>query len=405
MENNILETIDPGELGKRLQQARKKRGLTQEAAAQLVDLARTTLVAIEKGERRVKAGELISLARAYGQQIGDFVRPRPQVEAFAVQFRGPSHMTEQDEEKIAPYIAEFEELCRNYLELEEITQSTLVRKYPSEYQISGLRPDHAAEMVGIQERNRLDLGDGPIPKNPVMRDVLEQEVGLRIFFMQLPGRFSEMYYYDHKLGGCIAINSVHPEERRRLSLAHAYGHFLAHRFKPEVLLEDGYQRKPESEQFADAFSLNFLMPANGLAMRFSDIKRAQGKVTVLDLCRLAYYYGVSTQAIVLRLEDMKLLRTGTWDILQARGFKVREAQQQLGLDPLPEQRELLPRRYQYLALVALENGFISEGQFAHFLRIDRLEARRVAHRLMIETVGADMDSSIIDTDLTQSALA
>src|SRR5690349_5378293 len=79
MENNILETIDPKELGKRLQQARKGRGLTQEAVAQLVDMARTTLVAIEKGERRVKAGELISLARVYGQQIGDFVRPRPQV--------------------------------------------------------------------------------------------------------------------------------------------------------------------------------------------------------------------------------------------------------------------------------------------------------------------------------------
>ena len=227
-------------------------------------------------------------------------------------------------------------------------------------------------------------------------------MGLRIFFMALPGRFSEIYYYDHKLGGCIAINSARPEERRRLPLAHAYGHFLAHRLKSEVLLEDGYQRKPESERFADAFSLNFLMPTNGLAIRFSDVKRAQGKVTVLDLCRLAHYFGVSTQAIVLRLEDLKLLRTGTWDILQARGFKAREVQQQPGLDQLPEQRELLPKRYQYLALVALENGLISEGQFAHFLRVDRLEARRVAHKLRLETVGAEMDGSIIDTDLTQS---
>ena len=164
MENNILETIDPRELGKRLVQVRKRRGLTQEAAAQLVDLARTTLVAIEKGERRVKAGELISLARVYGQQIGDFVRPRLRVEAFAAQFRGPSHLTEEDKKKIAPYIAEFEELCRDYLEMEEITQSPLARKYPSEYQIAGLRPYHAGEMVAIQERNRLDLGDGPSPR-------------------------------------------------------------------------------------------------------------------------------------------------------------------------------------------------------------------------------------------------
>ncbi|HEX9989183.1 MAG TPA: XRE family transcriptional regulator [Chloroflexia bacterium] len=404
MDDNILETINLRELGKALQEARKKRGLTQEAAAQLLELARTTLVAIEKGERRIKAGELIKLSRVYGRQVSDFVRPRPQIESFQVQFRGPSHLTEEHEEIIAPYIADFEELCRDYLELDEITQSPLVRKYPSEYQIAGLRPDHAAEMVAIQERNRLDLGDGPIPTNPVMRDVLEQEVGLRIFFMDLPGRFSEIYHYDHKLGGCIAINSGHPEERRRLSLSHAYGHFLAHRFKPEVLTEDGYQRKPESEQFADAFSLNFLMPVNGITMRFNDIKRSQGKVTVLDLCRLAYYYGVSVQAIVLWLEDIKLLRTGTWDILQARGFKVGEARQQLGLVPLPERPDLLPKRYQHLALVALEKGLVSEGQFAHFLRVDRLEARRIAHELRLDTVGTEMDSAIIDFDLTQSAI-
>ena len=416
MENNILETMDPKELGKRLQQARKRRGLTQEASAQLVDLARTALAAIEKGERRAKAGELIRLARVYGRQVGDFVRPRPPVEAFAVQFREPSrisHMTEQDEGKIALFIGEFEDLCRDYLELEEITQSPIVRKYPPEYQIAGLRHDYAGEMIASQERNRLDLGSGPITTDPALRDMLEQEVGLRIFFMDLPDRVSAMYHYDHTLGGCIAINSAHSEESRRLSLAHAYAHFLAHRLKPKVLLKSGYRRKPGSEPFADAFGLNFLMPANGLAMRFSDIKRAEGKVTILDLCRLAYYYGVSTQVIVLRLEDMKLLRTGTWGMLQARGFRVREAQEaqdtqlQPGIDPLPEQRllkqrELLPRRYQYLALVALENGLVSEGQFAHFLRVDRIEGRWMAHKLRLESVGAKMDSSIINTDLTQS---
>jgi Zn-dependent peptidase ImmA (M78 family)/DNA-binding XRE family transcriptional regulator len=404
MDVNILDKIDMRELGKKLQDARKRRGLTQEAAAQLIEIARTTLVAIEKGERRIKAGELIKLAHVYGRQVGDFVRLRPQVESFQVQFRGPSSMTDEDEALIAPHISEFEELCRDYLELEEITGAPLVRRYPSEYQIAGLRPDRAAEIVAIQERNRLDLGDSPIPTDPIMRDVLEQEVGLRIFFIDLPNRFSEMYHYDHKLGGCIAVNGLHPEERRRLSLTHAYGHFLAHRFKPEVLLQQGYQRKPESEQFADAFSLNFLMPAGGLAVRFTDIKRTQGKVTVLDLCRLANYYGVSVQAMVLWCEDLKLLRTGTWDILQARRFKVREAQQQLGLDPLPEQRELLPKRYQYLALTALEEGLISEGQFAHFLRTDRLEARLLAHELRLQTIGEEMDGSIINSDLTQPAL-
>src|SRR5437762_6707160 len=143
VDSNILDTIDMRELGKELQEARKKRGLTQEAAAQLLNVARTTLTAIEKGDRHIRADELIKLARAYGRQVSDFVRPRPQIEPFQVQFRGPGHRTEEDEQRIAPKIAEFEELCRDYLELEEITEAPLVRKYPSQYEIAGLRVDQA----------------------------------------------------------------------------------------------------------------------------------------------------------------------------------------------------------------------------------------------------------------------
>ena len=51
MDTNILDTIDMRELGKELQQARIKRGLTQEEAAKIIEVARTTITAIEKGER------------------------------------------------------------------------------------------------------------------------------------------------------------------------------------------------------------------------------------------------------------------------------------------------------------------------------------------------------------------
>ena len=82
MEANILDSIDLRQLGKELQEARKNCGMTQEAAAVVLGVARTTITAIEKGERRIKAGELISLARAYGRQVNAFVRQRPQFESF-----------------------------------------------------------------------------------------------------------------------------------------------------------------------------------------------------------------------------------------------------------------------------------------------------------------------------------
>ena len=67
MTDNILENIDMRQLGKLLQQARKQRGMTQEDAAKLIEASRTTMIAIEKGDRRLKPGELIKLARAYGK--------------------------------------------------------------------------------------------------------------------------------------------------------------------------------------------------------------------------------------------------------------------------------------------------------------------------------------------------
>ena len=66
-----------------------------------------------------------------------------------------------------------------------------------------------------------------------------------------------MYTYDEKLGGCMAINANHPEERRRWSLAHGYLHFLAHRRKSVVgLIERPDQKIPESESDLLKFSQN-----------------------------------------------------------------------------------------------------------------------------------------------------
>jgi Zn-dependent peptidase ImmA (M78 family)/DNA-binding XRE family transcriptional regulator len=396
--NDILKEIDPRSLGQELQNARNQRGLTQAEAAEIIDVARTTLTAIEKGDRPIKAAELIQLAQAYGRPVGDFVRPRPQVEAIQPQFRGPYRPSYEDEIKIKAGVAKLEELARNYLELEQITGTPLNYKYPPEYQIGHLSVEQAAEGFASEERNRLGLGDGPIP---ILRDILEQEVGLRIFYLPLqPSKFSAIYIYNHQAGGCIAINVQHPEERRRWSLAHDYAHFLAHRFKPRMLIEDGYQRLPEAERFADYFALHFLMPTSSITRRFNQIRQNKGKVTPADLCTLAYYYGVSVAALTRRLEEMRLLPSGVWDKLKARGFKVREAQQQLDLGPLPAHDETLPRRYQYLAIDAFDQELISEGRLARFLDVDRLEARRIAERLRQH--GSDVtDDAQIRLDLTQ----
>lgn len=380
MIENILDKIDLRQLGQRLQQARKRQGLTQEDAAKIINVVRTTITAIEKGERRIKASELMRLAEAYGKELSDFVRSRPEIGEFQVQFRSALSRTAADDERVAASIELLQELCVNYLELEQIMNKPLVQNYPPVYRSDGRRIEQAAEGLAIAERNRLGLGDGPIP---ILRDILEKDVGLRIFYLRVEpsDKFSEIYTFEPVLGGCIAINILHNVERCRWSLAHAYAHFLAHRSKPVVSIEDEYQRKPESERFADSFARYFLMPTNGITQRFNAIYQANGKTTPGDLVKLANYYGVSVEAMVLRLEDMRLVPGGLWERLKERGFKVHEAQAQLRLEPILEPKDQLPERYIDLAVQAYEVGEISEGELAHYLLTDILAARTIAEEL------------------------
>ena len=98
---------------------------------------------------------------------------------------------------------------------------------------------------------------------------------------------------------------------------------------------------------------------------------------------------------------MKLLAGGTWEKLQAGGLKIPEAQQQLDVEMLSAHNEQLPIRYQYLAVDAFDRALITEGQFAYFRRVDRLEARQIAE--LLRPYSQDIaDGSIIDIDVTQS---
>ncbi len=393
---NIFDKIDLRQLGERLQQARKKCGMTQADAAQIINAARTTIVAIEKGERRLKPNELIKLARAYGQAVSNFVRQSPIIEPFEVQFRATYRRSEIEESQINPAILRLEELCQNYLELEEIMDAPLPRNYPQEYDVTNMPIEAAAESIAIAERQRLGLGDSPIP---ILRDVLEQSVGLRIFYLEMPSKYSGLYSYDEQLGGCIAINAKHPEERRRWSLAHEYLHFLAHRRKPVLDYENQYQRKPDTERLADSFPDHFLMPTSGLLKRFNDMYQTHGKFTPTNLFTLAHYYGVSIEALGNRLESIKLIPSGTVDRLRDRGLKVRKVQQELELEEIPQRTDMLPIHYQYLAIEAFDQGLITEGRFANFLGVDRIEARRIAE--VLRDYSSGMMEEIAHLDLRQ----
>ena len=381
MPQHETQEIDPRVLGRRLQEARKARGLTQQDAAGALAVARTTITALEKGDRKTRPDELIQLASLYGRRVSDLVGPKEPIADFAVQFRTAAVRVgaNNDNEAIQEAIQEFQDLCQDYLYLERLNGILSRPTYPPQYPTVGTGPEEAGQDAASFERNRLGLGDGPILR---LREMLELDVGLRVFAIRLPSQVAGIFAYTDELGGCIAVNALHPAERRRWSLAHEYAHFLTNRYQSEISVLGSYRRMPASERIADTFARCLLMPAQGLRRRFNEISRASGgNISAADVCRIAHYYFVSVEAMMLRLEELGVLPKGTWELLRDRGFKVREAQKHLDLPPHPSDDHLLPLRYEFLAARAYEAEHLTEGQLARFLRTNRVSARGTLLRL------------------------
>lgn len=69
MNNSPLDEIDPQILGARLRQGREARGLTLEQAADQSRMTFEAIVAIEKGDQRIRPEKLLSLSTLYGCQL------------------------------------------------------------------------------------------------------------------------------------------------------------------------------------------------------------------------------------------------------------------------------------------------------------------------------------------------
>jgi Zn-dependent peptidase ImmA (M78 family) len=339
-----------------------------------LDLARTTVVAIEAGERALRPEELLGLADLYDEPLDALLREAPAPRQLAAQFRtAVGQAPEQDQLRLA--IAELQRLSEDYVELERITDSRLLARYPLPHPVQR-SSERLAEQLAGEERRRLGLGDGPLPH---MREVLENDVGLRVFAIKLPSKVGGLFGFDQELGACVAMNASQPWERQCWSLAHEYAHFLTRRAKAEVtIVLSEYRRVPAAERFADSFARHFLLPAAGLKRRWEAAAEGAGGPTAGLLLQQADFWSVSFQAFVTRLEGLRLVRPGTYQSLVGRGFAVEEGRALLELQPRGADDRLLPRRYRLLALSAFAEGLISEERLMRFLREDRLAARALA---------------------------
>lgn len=399
------DAIDPRTLGRRIAAARKARGKTQEEVASHLGFSRPTYIAIEKGDRPAKPEEISRLASFLGRRVHELVRPGEPVVELQPHLRAVAEkMKESDEQELLVGIDELHRLAEDYRELEELTNAPLRFNYPLEVNLSArLDVSRFAESIAIQERQRLGLGDQPVTN---LRSILEWDVGLRIFYWELPSAIAGMYALAQDLGCCILVNRKHPAVRRRVSMLHEYGHLIVDRYKPGIDYLSYAGRKPVNERFAEGFALSFLMPASSVGQRFNAIVTSTGDFQVADLCRLSHFYFVSVEAMCLRLEQLGLTPRGTWQSLKESGLAPQTAASLLELPPHLESNQPYPERYKYLAVRAFEQGKISQGQLARFLRCDPVTAREIVAQCLTNVhVEDDGQQRALQLEFHKSLLA
>ena len=375
MTEQVLKLSDV-EIGERLRIAREAKKLTQAAAASAVNVARTTIVAIEQGQRRVRMDELQKLASIYGTSANGILRREAVHVDMIPRFR---RLTESGDGAVEHAARLLNNLVRAEVELENALGVKRPRNYPPERPILPGDVHAQAEEDAQALREWLGLGLGPVLD---IISLLDLQLGIRVYLRRLEGNVSGLFAYDDAAGACMLLNANHPPERIAQTAGHEAGHFISTRNQPEVLTDDEIASSRE-ERYANSFGRSFLTPARAVRQRFAEITAGQSHLTRRHIILLAHTFGVAREAMVRRLEELRLAKAGTWDWFEANGGITNEDVRQV-IGELPnrerimvEAQGLVPPRLALLIREAWKRGLYSEGQLAGLLHLSRHEIREV----------------------------
>ena len=383
-----IDELNAVEIGERLRIAREAAKITQADAAAAAKMARTTLVAIEQGQRRLRLEELQKLARLYRLSANALLRRKSVHVDLVPRFRKLTGKTDAAEEEAVQLLSD---LARAEVELENLLGIKRVRNYPPERRILPGDVRAQAEQDALELRQRLGLGLAPISD---IVTLLEMELGVRVYVRRFDGKISGLFAYDEVLGACILLNANHPRDRRNQTAGHETGHFVGTRHRPEVLRREIDENSRE-ERYAKAFGRSFLTPARAVMQKFGEVTAGSPQLTRRHVIVLAHTFGVSREAIVRRLEELKLTKPGSWDWFERNGGITDDhVRQVLGDLRIPDGHKAEADRPTTLRLDMLagevwRRGLLSEGQLSRLLRLDRVQLRELLDGLEIDGGEAD----------------
>jgi Zn-dependent peptidase ImmA (M78 family)/transcriptional regulator with XRE-family HTH domain len=312
---------------RRLQVARRRRGLTKEALAGRCGVTRRTATDWEAGKVENPPAEAI--AEALGFPVGFFFRgDLDDVGVDAVSFRALTATTKRQVHKVLAAAS----LIGSFSSWMDENFRTPPPDVPSGEELCPPGGEPESSPVEVAESLRAVWGLGVQPVKDML--ALLETRGVRIFGLPPPEREVDAFSYWHGARPLIFLNVTKSAELLRFDLAHELGHLCLHRG-----ITTSRARRFEID--ANAFASAFLMPHQGLVPQLRDT------MTLADVFTLKRHWKVSATAMVRRL--WQLGRITPWQYrswmleLSQRGFRASEP------GGLPHEQSSLLRKVMILA--------------------------------------------------------
>lgn len=277
-------------MGARIAEARGRAALTQSQLASDVSLDRSALAKIEGGTRRVSALELSRIAEAVGERIEWFVLEAPQSIVSHRNLREPGAPSPDIDRLI-------ERATRN---VEFLIQHDSNLSLPSITQLARPKNLEEAEESARQARQILGVGS----TEPLTSAAIAgSNIGILAFAFDLGQDGADAASILLENGAVVLVNGQPHVGRRRLALAHEWGHCL---FADEYTVDWRVAENQGDEAWEsrlDRFARAVLLPSEGV-LRSWRRSVEHNEILRTTAVRLASEYRVDMSTLARRLLEL-----------------------------------------------------------------------------------------------------
>jgi Zn-dependent peptidase ImmA (M78 family)/transcriptional regulator with XRE-family HTH domain len=344
-------------LGQRISRRREALGLTQKDLATQIGFGSSEIISqIELGKREVKAWELSQIAQILHANIADFLIYKETDFPPPILWRiSPSEQQEAKE-------AKFLNFCQQYSLLENLSGTTIRKPLPEKIVDPSMLSFGVAESLAIEVRKELGLGDRPAS---VLVKTLEDKYGVKILYEYMDEGSAATTIGD--FGPAILMNKREAPWRRNFNFAHEIFHIITWKSIPAKILKRNRRLWDDIERKAEVFASCLLLPEESIGIEIEE-RKINKAIEYSDLIEIARKYDVSTQALLYRLLNMRLInRKNLTSTLKDEKFLAfdRSTMHVHWWEP-----PRLPERYVRLAFVAYQKGKLSRAKLARMLGVN-----------------------------------